>query len=486
MLQKTWKVGEKMKAGLKRSWGIRSVSIVLICALAAAIMFSAETARSLTRQSVHLEIGKAKTVNLPYDIADVLVANPSVADVGVLRTNRLYIVGQSIGDTNILTFDENGNLLAEIQVHVRVNQETLQETITEFFPNEKISVRTVGTDIVLGGSVSNANTAAQVRDLAGRFRLDRNQALVDMMVIEGERQVLLRVKIVEVNRTALRELGVETDYSLNAAALDNGLVNNAAGNILNLNGTSGIGLPESATAPFGVGTLFLSDGLGFGPLNLTLRALERDGFANTLAEPNLTAISGEEAGFLAGGEFPVPVSRDQNGNLVIEFHPFGVSLNFRPTVMSNDRISLLLSTEVSTLAPQEGLSLAGIEIPGFQVRRAQTTVEMGSGGSLMIAGLIQSDTTNALNQMPGIGNIPVLGELFKSRAFQRSETELLIVISPILVEPFAEKQADIHEAPADQETPLEKALLFDLRRTYGKESVPEKMLAGQRFGYMID
>jgi pilus assembly protein CpaC len=325
-----------------------------------------------------------------------------------------------------------------------------------------------------------------VRDLAGRFRLDRNQALVDMMVIEGERQVLLRVKIVEVNRTALRELGVETDYSLNAAALDNGLVNNAAGNILNLNGTSGIGLPESATAPFGVGTLFLSDGLGFGPLNLTLRALERDGFANTLAEPNLTAISGEEAGFLAGGEFPVPVSRDQTGNLVIEFRPFGVSLNFRPTVMSNDRISLLLSTEVSTLAPQEGLSLAGIEIPGFQVRRAQTTVEMGSGGSLMIAGLIQSDTTNALNQMPGIGNIPVLGELFKSRAFQRSETELLIVISPILVEPFAEKQADIHEAPADQETPLEKALLFDLRRTYGKESVPEKMLAGQRFGYMID
>lgn len=465
------------------------MSIVLICALAAAvIMFSAETARSLTRQSVHLEIGKAKTVNLPFDIADVLVANPSIADVGVLRTNRLYIVGQSIGDTNILTFDENGNLLAEIQVHVRVNQDTLQETIAEFFPDEKINVRTVGTDIVLGGSVSNANVAAQVRDLAGRFRLDRNQALVDMMTIEGERQVLLRVKIVEVNRTALRELGIETDYSLTNGALNNatGLVNDANGNILNLNGTSGIGLPESATAPFGIGTLFLSDGAGFGPLNLTLRALERDGFANTLAEPNLTAISGEEAGFLAGGEFPVPVSRDQNNNLVIEFHPFGVSLNFRPTVMSNDRISLLLSTEVSTLAPQEGLSLAGIEIPGFQVRRAQTTVEMGSGGSLMIAGLIQSDTTNALNQMPGIGNIPVLGELFKSRAFQRSETELLIVISPILVEPFAEKQADIHEAPADQETPLEKALLFDLRRTYGKESVPEKMLAGQRFGYMID
>lgn len=478
--------GEEMKAELKRYRSLRSASVMLLCAFVAAIIFSAHAAQGLARQSVQLEIGKAKTVNLPYHIADVLVANPSIADVGVLRTNRLYIVGQSIGDTNILTFDENGNMLAEIQVHVRVNQDTLQDTLTEFFPNEKITVRTVGTDIVLGGRVSNATVAAQVRDLAGRFRLDRNQALVDMMTIEGERQVLLRVKIVEVNRTALRELGIETDYSLNAAALDNGLVNNAAGNILNLNGTAGIGLPESATAPFGVGTLFLSDGLGFGPLNLTLRALERDGFANTLAEPNLTAISGEEAGFLAGGEFPVPVSRDQNGNLVIEFHPFGVSLNFRPTVLSNDRISLLLSTEVSSLAPQEGLSLAGIEIPGFQVRRAQTTVEMGSGGSLMIAGLIQSETTNALNQMPGIGNVPVLGELFKSKAFQRSETELLIVISPLLVEPFAEKQADIHEAPADQETPLEKALLFDLRRTYGKESVPEKLLAGQRFGYMID
>ncbi|TVQ82545.1 MAG: type II and III secretion system protein family protein [Micavibrio sp.] len=471
-----------MKTRHVKFYGGKPALFAVFCALILTIALSAGAAQSLSRLSVSLEIGKAQTIDLPHDIADVLVADPAIADVGVLRTNRLYIAGQAVGNTNILTFDENGNPLSEIQVHVRIDQNTLQNTMREFFPDEDVKVRTVGNDIVLSGRVSSAAVAAQVRDLAGRFRRDRNLELVDMMKVRGERQVLLRVKIVEANRSALRELGINTDYTLGPRAHGTGL----QGNIIDYSGTAGVGLPEAATSPFGVGSLFLHDGIGFGPLEITLRGLERDGFANTLAEPTLTAISGEEAGFLAGGEFPVPVSRDQNGNLVIEFRPFGVSLNFRPTVLTSERISMVLSTEVSSPAPQEGLTLQGIEIPGFQVRRAQTTVEMGSGGSLMIAGLIQSEATNALNQMPGIGNVPVLGELFKSRAFARNETELLIIVSPILVAPFDEALADVHEQPKEQETPLERALLQNLRRTYGAKSIPASLTTGERFGYMID
>jgi pilus assembly protein CpaC len=481
-----------MKTRHVKFYGGKPALFAVFCALILTIALSAGAAQSLSRLSVSLEIGKAQTIDLPHDIADVLVADPAIADVGVLRTNRLYIAGQAVGNTNILTFDENGNPLSEIQVHVRIDQNTLQNTMREFFPDEDVKVRTVGNDIVLSGRVSSAAVAAQVRDLAGRFRRDRNLELVDMMKVRGERQVLLRVKIVEANRSALRELGINTNYTLGQRGLGTGLVNSPANlpggapGVLGFGGTAGVGLPEAATSPFGVGSLFLHDGIGFGPLEITLRGLERDGFANTLAEPTLTAISGEEAGFLAGGEFPVPVSRDQNGNLVIEFRPFGVSLNFRPTVLASDRISMVLSTEVSSPAPQEGLTLQGIEIPGFQVRRAQTTVEMGSGGSLMIAGLIQSEATNALNQMPGIGNVPILGELFKSRAFARNETELLIIVSPILVAPFDEKLADVHEQPKEQETPLERALLQNLRRTYGAKSIPASLTAGERFGYMID
>ncbi len=444
-------------------------------------MFHSSTAESLPRKTVQLEIGKAQTVDLPHDIADVLVANPGVANVGVLRTNRLYFVGQSIGDTNILTFDENGNLLAEIQVHVRMNQSVLQKTLNDFFPEEKITVRTVGDDVVLSGVVSNASMANQVRDLATRFLPEDDQTIVDLMSVDGERQVMLRVKIVEASRSILNELGINADYK--AANVGAGAGGGA------FNGALGVGLTDAATGPFGTGSITFEDGQGFGPLSISLTALERDGYVNTLAEPNLTAISGELASFLVGGRFPVPVSRDQDGNVLVEFEDFGVSLNFRPVVLSSNRINLQLSTEVSTLAPQDGLSIPGIDIPAFQVRKAETTVEMSSGGTLMIAGLIQSDATNALNQMPGAGDIPILGELFKSKSFARDETELLIIISPMLVKPFKEAQADIvaEEKPSKpQQTPLEKAFLKNMRRIYGDKNLQEDLVEGQVFGYMID
>ncbi len=443
------------------------------------IIFHAEVAKSSPSKIITLEVGKAKTIDLYRDIADVLVANPAVADVGVLKTNRLYLVGQTIGDTNILTFDENGNQLAEIQVHVKMNQKTLQKTINNFFPEEKIKIRTVGNDIVLSGQVTSASIANQVRDLTSRFVIEEGQTVVDLMNIDSERQVLLRVKILEINRDVLNELGISADYK--SAKLNS----TSAG--ARLDSVFGVGL-TAATSPFGTGTITLEDSQGFGPLSLTLAGLERDGYVNTLAEPNLTALSGEQAGFLAGGEFPVPVSRDRDGNVIIEFHQFGVSLNFRPVVLDNDRISMQLTTEVSSIAQQNGLSLAGIEIPGFQVRRAETTVEIGSGGSLMIAGLLQSDVTNALNKLPGAGDLPILGELFKSKSFARNETELLIIISPLLVQPFKEAQADIVKNVEKnfKRGPLEKVFLSNIATIYGRENIPTNIIKNKHIGYMID
>jgi len=422
-------------------------------------------------RTVRITMGKADTINLSGPVADVLVANPAIADVGALRSNKLYVVGRAVGDTNILVFNDKGSQISNIAVHVRVDQDTLRAVMKEFFPKEDIAVRTVNEDIVLTGKVANPSIASQVMDLAGRFVVDDGQTVVDLMTVAGAQQVLLQVKVVEANRSVLRELGLDADYKFSGLTDTSGFEFGTAG-------STGL-----TATPFGVGSIIFDDNQGFGPLQISLQALEQDGFVNTLAEPNLTAISGETAGFLAGGEFPVPSGLDQNGNIVIDFKSFGVSLNFRPIVMSEDRISMQLSTEVSSLAPQDGIVLAGVSIPGLQVRRAETTVEMGSGGSLMIAGLIQSDTTNALNGVPGIQELPVLGELFKSQSFARDETELLIIVTAILVESYGEAQAEL--VVENSMTPLTRQFVANLREVYG-ENVPVNLDTSSAFGYLVD
>ena len=425
--------------------------------------------------TVKISLGKATTVELPGPVADILVADPAIADVGVLRSDRLYVVGHTVGSTNVLAFSEAGDLLADVAVQVRVDEKTVRDSLREFFPDEDIKVRTVNEDVVLTGTVSNPSVANKLRDMAGRF-VDGSagQTVVDLMTVEGEQQVMLKVKIVEANRAALREYGIEPDYK----------ASNSGESGFRLSGTSGIGLTED---PFGIGTLFLDNNHNFGPLQLTLQALENKGLVNTLAEPNLTAISGETAGFLAGGEFPVPVGRDNDGNITIEFKQFGVSLNFTPVVLSSDRISLHMGTEVSALDQQNGLTIAGVDIPGLTTRRAETTVEIGSGGTLMIAGLIKSETVNTLNGMPGVQDLPVIGELFKSKSFRRDESEVLIMVTPYLVKPYAKAEGDLvkAESKAVAQPPLSQAFMGNLRKVYG-DKVPAESDKGPAFGYLVD
>lgn len=452
-------------------WGIVFVAMLMIT-------FSNAHAQSKAayKKLVYLTSGKAETVELPTAISDLLVASPAVADVGVLRTNRLYIVGRNVGDTNILAFDESGNVLAEISVHVRIDDRTITDTIGNFFPDEDVQIKTIGDNIVLTGRVSTPAVANQVRDIASRFRVDDEQEIVDLMTVAGEQQVMLKVKIIEADRSVLRELGASTSLSSDTGTA---IGNNGA----YLSSTAGLGL--TATQPFSLGTLLLTDS-AFGQALFNVQALERDGLVNTLAEPNLTAISGESAGFLAGGEFPVPTGADDQGRIQIEFKQFGVSLDFRPIVLSKQRISLQLETEVSALDQQSNVTLGeGINIPGLTVRRARTTVEMASGSSLMIAGLLKSETTNALNGLPGVSSIPVLGDLFESKSFARDETELVVIVTPYLVQTFAEANADRAEAEEAMRLPLNKRLYTTLSQVYGS-NVPEEIKNGPEFGYIIE
>lgn len=410
-----------MTSIMKRSLAKRLVATAAVVLWTAGLSVVAQGAAS---PSVTLVAGKAETIMLSKPAADILVANPGIADVGSLRADRLYVVGRGVGDTNILAFDAEGNQLADIAVHVSVDDATLRSTLKNLFPKEKITVSTVNNSVVLKGRASSAMIANQVRDVATRFvgANAANRTLVDLMTVAGEQQVMLKVKVLEAQRDVLRELGV----SINGTDFDT---------------ATGVGL--SALTQFGSGVLTVDPPGGhFGPFNIDVRGLERDGLINTLAEPTLTAISGETAGFLAGGEFPVPAGRDQDGNVTIEFRQFGVSLNFIPTVLDQDRISLQLTSEVSERSEANSVTLINTIIPGLSVRRAQTTVQMQSGGTLMMAGLMRSRSVDALNGLPGLKDIPILGQLFKSKSFQRGESELVFLVTPYLVEPFADAHAE--------------------------------------------
>jgi len=512
--------------------------LLLLIAASVSVSDVARSAGSYSK-TVQLIAGKADTVELNGAVADVLVANPAIADVGTLRVNRLYIVGKAVGDTNVLAYDDKGNQLADIIVQVRMDDRNLQDSLREFFPDEKVTVRTIKNNIVLSGDVSSPSIANQIRDLASRFLADpKGQPLIDLMKVDGEQQVMLKVRVVEASRAVLKELGVQTNYRTigETNTQQTSTVPNVAGTPLGTGSAVGgtlfgnnVGLTTTA---------FGSAAITVGALTATINALEQKGIVNTLAEPNLTAISGETAGFLAGGEFPIPTSRDTSGNVTLDFKQFGVSLNFTPTVMSKQRIVLHMSAEVSAQDASAGFTQGGLVIPGLSVRRAETTIELASGSTLMIAGLIDSSTIHSMNGYPGIEDLPVIGQLFKSKSFQRNESELLFIVTPYLVNSYAEANAVAEKSappklpgtasmPAPAATvpekigsspvvpvervqsaqsgaaqsaqsqpvqsaqtqntvsPLSQSFMNNMRNTYGAK-IPENVGTGTGFGYIVE
>lgn len=428
-----------------------------------------------------LPLNKAAVVELPEDARDVLVSNPDIVDAVIRTPRRVYVLGKAKGQANVFFFRGDGTQLLNLEVTVAEDTRGLQSTLKRLLPDTRLKVDAVKDSVILSGMAPNAGEAAQAIKIAKAF-VDSPDDVVNMINIAGKDQVLLKVRVVEMQRSLTKQLGIDLSAG--------GTIGNATWSVVNPAQFSLTGRFLGGSSPtLGVNyTNPIADSF-LGGIASGLRALERVGLIRTLAEPNLTAITGESANFLAGGEFPVPVGRDRDGNVTIEYKKFGVGLGFTPLVVNDGRISLRLSTEVSELTDQGSLTLAsqtytdtngntstiqGLTLQALKVRKAETTVELPSGGSMVIAGLIQQKTKQAMEGMPGVKDLPVLGTLFRSRDFVNDETELVIVVTPYLVDPT---HPDNIATPADgyQTASDLSALLFGhLNKVYAAPGAEPK------------
>ncbi|MGE0212384.1 MAG: type II and III secretion system protein family protein [Parvibaculaceae bacterium] len=424
---------------------------------------------------VRLGLGKSMVIRLPGAARDVLVGNPAVVEAVVRTQNVAYLFAKGPGQTNIFFFDEAGRQILNLDVEVSQDMKVLRKLLERTMPGTRVTVDTVGDNIVLGGQAANAAEAKTAFDLAVKFAGGDDKKVLSTVAITGKEQVMIRVRVAEMQREVLKALGVDWDE-----------IAFKAGNLL---------VGAATSNPFSLGSGIISGGSGavvnpiFQKGNTTidgvLRVMERDGLLRTLAEPTLTAISGESAKFLAGGEFPVPVGQD-NDTITIEFKPFGVGLNFTPVVLSEGRISLRVSTEVSELSPENAISVSQIAIPGLKVRRAETTLELPSGGSMVMAGLIQEQTKQAINGVPGLKDVPVLGALFRSRDFQSSRTELVVIVTPYVVNPVNEKQLATPIDRLEFATDRQTILFGRLHRIYGVAGDQPKGAYHGNVGYIVE
>jgi pilus assembly protein CpaC len=437
------------RAGAPRR--LLALGAVLLAGLVAAPAAGQDAAQTIATQgSITLEVRKGQVIRLPRPAATVFVADPEIADVQAQSPSIVYLFGRKAGQTSLYAVDEDDQLLLRSEVVVQHNLSGLRQAVQQLLPSSRVSISTVDSSIVLDGEVESPLQAQELRELATRY-LGESETLLNRVRVAAPTQVHLRVRVAEVSRDVLKQFGINLE-----AFLANG--DFAFGLVSGRNVTNGLGAflrPPEGNAAFGGWES------GDDVVNAALDALAEEGLVNVLAEPNLTALSGETASFLAGGEFPIPVDSDEDG-LEIEFKEFGISLAFTPTVLSADRISLRVRPEVSDLTDKGAINLNGLVIPALATRRAETTVELGSGQSFAIGGLMSTDIESELSKYPGLGDLPVLGTLFRSHRFQSNETELVIIVTPYLVRPVDEPVLampnDGFRAPTDVERILEGRL----------------------------
>ncbi len=432
---------------------------------------------------VQLGIGKSVVIDLPRDIKDVLVAEPKYANAVVRSTRRAYLIGVAVGQTNIYFFDAEGRQIAGFDVAVTRDLNGIRAMLQKLLPHSDVRVDGVGDGVMLSGSVANAAESAQANDVAAKL-VGSADKVTNNLTIRGRDQVMLKVTVAEVQRDVIKQLGIDLNggFKMGSSVID---FNNA-------NPFTALGQPLVAGNGIS-GTFNSSSGNG---IQATLRAMERAGVIRTLAEPTLTAISGESANFLAGGEFPVPAGytcdpTTRACQLAIQFKKFGVGLNFTPVVLSEGRISLKVLTEVSELSNENSIQLvqgtATQTIPAIKTRRAETTVEIPSGGALALAGMIQEQTKHQISGLPGLMQLPVLGTLFKSRDYVNRQTELMVMVTPYIARAVAQKDLSRpDDGFADSADPA-AFLLGRLNRIYGAPGKPAPAAGyNGKYGFILD
>ena len=501
-------------------------------------------------KKISLGVGRSMMLQFPMELRDVMVADPTKVDAVVQTSDRVFLVAKGAGSTNAFFFDAQGNQIMTLEIAIGSDLGALDSLLKRLLPSSNIKSDLAGTAIVLIGSVRTPGDAARASDIAFQFaqanqNLTGSQAtwtaqtvagvttysgssnsqnnsatrdgrsdkkVINLLTIDGEDQVMLKVTVAEVNRTVLKQFGVNfsSNFSVGpfnfspmtsnkfpntsstlGGATDTGIVtqdavSKAIQNKTPIPATCNTILPVTLNPSYvnapGIAGGFNSPA---GCISYMLQALERDGLVRTLAEPNLTAVSGESAKFLAGGEYPVPVSSDF-GAIGISFKEYGVGVAFTPTVMSEGRISLKIDTQVSELSSNGALVLAGTQIPSLTKRSALSTIEMPSGGSIVMAGLLSDTTRQNVDGTPGLKDMPILGSLFSSKDYQKNETELVIIVTPLLVRPTA---ASNLAKPSDGLAPasdLKNNFLGHLNRVYGRgRQLPDGGLKGN-YGFIVE
>jgi pilus assembly protein CpaC len=496
---------------------------------AARVMTISTRGGASSHQRLTLSLDKAAVVQLDADARDVLVSNPDMVDAVVRTPRRIFLLANKVGQTNAFFFGADGKQILALDIRVEKDVLDLTGLMKASLPNSSIAVQAMNDNIVLTGSVNSALESTRAADLAARFAGDPKK-VVNMLSVAGGAQVMLKVRIAEMDRNVAKQFGVDLSaagkiggvpltigtsnpYGLLGRALSDmsgGQAGSAcASQFFPVAGTQMASSLTTGTTTSTVNGVTTTTTLGGTPTVTNsasssaascpnnaqgvLKALEQVGLVHMLAEPNLTAVSGETAKFLAGGEFPVPAGRDQQGNVSIQFKQFGVGLSFTPVVVSPGRISLQLSSEVSELTNtgsfilSGGAGAGGITIPALSVRRTETTVELPSGGSFAVAGLMQHNTKQVVDGFPGVKDLPVLGALFRSRDFADDQTELVVLVSAYLVEPNTESAfaspTDGFVAPTDPET----LLLGRLNAVYKKKpgDKPIQNQAAEPVGFVV-
>jgi pilus assembly protein CpaC len=422
---------------------------------------------------VSLGIGKSFVIDLPREIKDVLVADPKVANAIIRSTQRAYIIGSAVGQTNIVFFDSTGAQIAAYDIAVKRDLNGVRAALKQSLPNSDVLIEGVGDGVVLSGTAASPIEAQQAADIAARL-VGGNEKVVNSIAVRGRDQVMLKVTVAEVTRGIIKQLGIDLTANLNYGT--------AVVNFNNSNPFTALGRPLVSSN--GTQTSFG----GTSSVTATLRAMESAGVVRTLAEPNLTAISGESATFIAGGEFPVPAGYSCDPvtrvcTTQISFKKFGISLNFTPVVMAEGRISLRVMTEVSELSNDNSITLTqalsgnstnSLTIPSIKTRRAETTLEIPSGGAMAMAGLIAEQTKQAINGLPGLSQLPVLGTLFRSRDYVNNQTELMVLVTPYVVRAVAQKDLSRPDDGFASASDPQADLLGSINRIYGVPGRVEK------------
>jgi len=439
-----------------------------------------------TSQSLNVAMNRAVVVESEVPFAELSIANPGIADISTLSDRTIYVLGRAPGRTTLTLLGPDGRLITNVDVRVTPDVAEFKERLGQILPGENIEVRTANDGIVLSGTVSSIQKLDRALDLANRYAPDR---VSNLMMVGGEQQVMLKVRFSEMARSVSKGLygglvgtGIGSDLGASAGLGAGQLVPKTTIGAAN---STELNLGSSAVGQLGIGF-----NLGNVAISALLEALETKGLVRTLAEPNLVALSGQEARFLAGGEFPIPVV-DDDGGIAVSYRPFGIELRFTPRVVDGQVINLQLNAAVSEIDPDNTVSTSeAISIPAFRRRETSTTVEMRDGESFAIAGLIQDDFSDTATQVPWLGDVPILGALFRSSSYQRNQSELVVIITAHLVSPT---RGEALALPTDRVRIPTENELFLFGKTVGGENVqgtPAAEVAKQDFtgsyGYVME